>query len=145
MSFKLIKLTPVTFHLTFYDLLSISMMYDRSRAWMCTAHQPTFEKTPFFALLKRVKPQMFSVTMVMQPTTFSTYRICSIAAEQNSIYRAIHTTRPQLLPYLSESTCTWAHSLYLFNQPSDVVPIMLSMAQCREKFEDIFNWIRGLT
>lgn len=87
--------------------------------------------------------------MVMQTTTFSTYRICCIAAQEDistgSIYAAILTTGPQLLSYPSESTCMWAHSFYLLNQPSDVVPVTLPMAQCRKKFEDIFNWTRGLT
>lgn len=47
-----------------------------------------------FALLKRVKPQIFSVTMVMQPTTFSTCRICSIAAEQNILEASTQPSTP---------------------------------------------------
>lgn len=53
MSFKLIKLSPVTFHLPFYYLLRISMTYDRSGAWIYAANQPTFEKTPFFCIIKK--------------------------------------------------------------------------------------------
>lgn len=82
-----------------------------------------------------------------------------ISNQEQLSARAFYVIGPRWLPYLSFTKLnvlfgceqylhTCERSLYLLNQPSDVLLVMLTMAAHsvpREKKEDFFNWTRRLT